>query len=160
MTSDTLYLKTLGARIRSEANDLKRTPEALAAELGMSEETVAAVLAGESDQDTAQDLLRKMTQAYPISLADIWVDEDDTDHGVRVMTAESSRRSARVFDRLNSEENLTEYYDLVYEYKNDCLTAGIRFNKTYYEDRDLKPSENIMFTISFFPLTTIEQSLE
>ena len=52
--------------------------------------------------------------------------------------------------RRNREINLTEYYDLVYEYKNDCLTAGIRFNKTYYEDRDLKPSENIMFTISFF----------
>ena len=123
MTSDTLYLKTLGARIRSEANDLKRTPEALAAELGMSEETVAAVLAGKSDQNTAQDLLRKMTQAYPISLADIWVDEDDTDHGVRVMTAESSRRSARVFDRLNSEGNLTEYY----EYRDTAMSRGAPF---------------------------------
>ncbi len=60
--------------------------------------------------------------------------------------------------RRNREINLTEYYNLVYEYKNDCLTAGIKFNKTYYEDRDLKPSENIMFSISFYPLTTIEQS--
>ena len=62
--------------------------------------------------------------------------------------------------RRNREINLTEYYNLVYEYKNDCLTAGIKFNKTYYEDRDLKPSENIMFTISFYPLTSIEQSLD
>ena len=61
--------------------------------------------------------------------------------------------------RRNREINLTEYYNLVYEYKNDCLTAGVKFNKTYYEDRDLKPSENIMFTISFYPLTSIEQSL-
>ncbi len=61
--------------------------------------------------------------------------------------------------RRNREINLTEYYNLIYEYKNDCLTAGIKFNKTYYEDRDLKPSENIMFTISFYPLTSIEQSL-
>ena len=60
--------------------------------------------------------------------------------------------------RRNREINLTEYYNLVYEYKNDCLTAGIRFNKTYYEDRDLKPSENLMFTISFFPITSVEQS--
>ena len=37
--------------------------------------------------------------------------------------------------RRNRELNLTEYYDLVYEYKNDCLTKGIKFNKTYYEDR-------------------------
>ena len=62
--------------------------------------------------------------------------------------------------RRNREINLTEYYDLVYEYKTDCLTAGIKFNKTYYEDRDLKPSQNIMFTISFYPLTSIEQSFK
>ena len=62
--------------------------------------------------------------------------------------------------RRNRKLNLTEYYDLVYEYKNDCLTAGVKFNKTYYEDRDLKPSKNIMFSISFYPLTTIEQSFK
>ncbi len=62
--------------------------------------------------------------------------------------------------RRNREINLTEYYDLVYEYKIDCLTAGIKFNKTYYEDRDLKPSKNIMFTVSFYPLTSIEQSIK
>ena len=61
--------------------------------------------------------------------------------------------------RRNRKINLTEYYDLVYEYKNDCLTAGIQFNKTYYEDRDLKPSENLMFRISFYPLTSIAQSI-
>ena len=32
------------------------------------------------------------------------------------------------------EIKFNEYYDY-YEYKNDCLTAGIKFNKTYYEDR-------------------------
>ena len=62
--------------------------------------------------------------------------------------------------RKNREINLTEYYDLVYEYNNDCLTAGVRYKKTYYEDRDLKPSENLMFTISFYPLTTIQQSVK
>ena len=58
--------------------------------------------------------------------------------------------------RRNRKLNLTEYYDLVYEYKNDCLTAGIKYKKTYYEDRDLIPSENLFFTITLFPLTTYE----
>ena len=58
--------------------------------------------------------------------------------------------------RRNRKINLTEYYDLVYEYKNDCLIAGIKYNKTYYSDRDLKPSENLLFTISLVPLTTYE----
>ena len=61
--------------------------------------------------------------------------------------------------RRNRKINLTEYYDLVYQYKNDCLSAGIKYNKTYYEDRDLKPNENILFTISLFPLTTYEQKV-
>ena len=52
--------------------------------------------------------------------------------------------------RRNRKIGLTEYYNLVYEYKNDCLTAGIKYKKTYYEDRDLKPSVNLLFTISHF----------
>ena len=72
----------------------------------------------------------------------------------------NSQNSLSFKTRRNREINLTEYYDLVYEYQNDCLTAGISFNKTYYEDRDLKPSKNLMFTISFYPLTTIEQSVD
>ncbi len=61
--------------------------------------------------------------------------------------------------RRNRKINLTEYYDLVYEYQNDCLTAGIKYNKTYYEDRDLKPTENLLFTITLFPLTSYEQKI-
>ncbi len=62
--------------------------------------------------------------------------------------------------RKNRKLNLTEYYDLVYEYKNDCLTAGIKYKKSYYEDRALKPSEDLMFTITLFPLTTFEQKID
>jgi len=62
--------------------------------------------------------------------------------------------------RRNQAINLTEYYDLIYEYKNDCLTAGVSYKKTYYQDRDLKPSEDLMFTITFFPLTTFEQKID
>ena len=62
--------------------------------------------------------------------------------------------------RRNRKINLTEYYDLVYEYKNDCLTAGFEYRKTYYEDRDLKPKEDLLFTITLFPLTTYEYDAE
>ena len=62
--------------------------------------------------------------------------------------------------RRNRKINLTEYYDLVYEYKNDCLRAGIKYKKTYYEDRDLKPSENLMFTLTLFPLTHYEHNAD
>ena len=61
--------------------------------------------------------------------------------------------------RENREIDLTEYYDLIYEYKNDCLVAGIKYNKTYYKDRDLEPTEDFMFSIKLIPLTTFEQKL-
>jgi len=62
--------------------------------------------------------------------------------------------------RRNREINLTEYYDLVYEYKNDCLIAGVKYKKSYYEDNDIKPSENLLFTISFVPLTNYEYAAD
>jgi LPS-assembly protein len=62
--------------------------------------------------------------------------------------------------RRNRKINLTEFYDLVYQYKNDCLTAGVKYKKTYYSDGDIKPTENILFTITLFPLTTFEYDAE
>ncbi len=62
--------------------------------------------------------------------------------------------------RRNRKISLTEYYDLVYEYKNDCLVAGIKYKKTYYQDRDLIPSEDLLFSITLFPLTTYETKVD
>ena len=62
--------------------------------------------------------------------------------------------------RRNRKISLTEYYDLVYEYKNDCLTAGVKYRKTYYSDRDAKPSEDLLLTLTLFPLVTLEQNVE
>ena len=62
--------------------------------------------------------------------------------------------------RDNREIDLTEYYDLIYEYRNDCLIAGVKYNKTYYKDRDLEPTEDFMFSIKLIPLTAVEQNLQ
>ena len=59
--------------------------------------------------------------------------------------------------RRNKEISLTEYYDLSYQYKNDCLVAGVKYNKTFYQDNDLKPEENLFFSITLIPLTTFER---
>ena len=70
------------------------------------------------------------------------------------------KNSFKFQTRRNRKLSLTEYYDLVYEYKNDCLTAGIKYKKSYYADNDLKPTENLLFTISLFPLTSYEYSAD
>ena len=55
----------------------------------------------------------------------------------------------------NRKTDLTEYYNLIYEYKNDCLVAAIEYNKDYYQDRDLKPSEEIFFKITITPFASV-----
>ena len=57
--------------------------------------------------------------------------------------------------RRNRKTDLTEYYNLIYEYKNDCLVAAIEYNKNYYEDRDVKPNEEIFFKLTITPFTSI-----
>ena len=56
--------------------------------------------------------------------------------------------------RRNREINLTEYYDLIYEYKNDCLIADIKYRKDYYNDGDIIPKEELFFSITIIPFYT------
>ena len=90
-----------------------------------------------------------------------FVEENNIDGSTNVITNSftynhDEENSFSFNTRRNRKINLTEYYDLVYQYRNDCLVAGIKYNKTYYSDGDLKPTENLLFTISLVPLTTYE----
>ena len=53
--------------------------------------------------------------------------------------------------RENKEKKLTEYYNFIYQYKIDCLAASIEYNKNYYDDRDIKPEENIFIKLTIMP---------
>ncbi len=53
--------------------------------------------------------------------------------------------------RKNKSTDLTEYYNFMYQYKNDCLAASIEYNKDYYSDRDLKPDESVFFKLTIIP---------
>ena len=53
--------------------------------------------------------------------------------------------------RQNKTTKATEFYNLIYQYRNDCLIAGIEYNKDYYRDGDLKPEENIFFKLTIIP---------
>ena len=56
--------------------------------------------------------------------------------------------------RKNRDIDLTEYYNLIYEYKNDCLVASVQYNKNYYNDVDIKPVEELFFSVTIVPLIT------
>ena len=63
----------------------------------------------------------------------------------------NNSNSVKFSTRENKSSNLTEYYNLIYEYKNDCLAASVEYNKNYYNDRDIKPEENIFFKLTIIP---------
>ena len=53
--------------------------------------------------------------------------------------------------RENKKDKITEFYNLIYQYQNDCLIAAIEYNKEYYDFRDLKPEEKLFFKLTIIP---------
>jgi LPS-assembly protein len=54
--------------------------------------------------------------------------------------------------RRNKKTSLTEFYNLLYQYRNDCLIAGIEYNKEFYNANELRPEENIFFKLTIIPM--------
>tara|TARA_A100000164_G_C21940527_1_gene790454 strand:- start:205 stop:2592 length:2388 start_codon:yes stop_codon:yes gene_type:complete len=63
----------------------------------------------------------------------------------------SDQKKLKFSTRKNKKTDLTEFYNLIYEYKNDCLTAAVEYNKEYYQDTDFQPNEQIYFSITIIP---------
>ena len=57
-------------------------------------------------------------------------------------------------ERRNKETDFKEFYNIMYQYENDCLVASLEYNKDYYSDRDLKPTEELFFSLTIIPLST------
>ena len=55
----------------------------------------------------------------------------------------------------NLVTNSAEYYNLSYEYTNDCLRAGLVYRREFYNDSELEPENSLMFKITISPFGTI-----
>ncbi|NQU61386.1 MAG: hypothetical protein HQ512_09665 [Rhodospirillales bacterium] len=128
-TRDKRHLAALGSRIFSEANDLKRTPEALAEEIEFDIDTIHAAIDGRSPVETAEAIIRAMADKYPVSLADLWVEPDDTESGVKIMRDEESRATLRFFDRKDRDGDLTPYY----EYRDTAMSRTAPFKPEWIQ---------------------------
>lgn len=124
------YLKRLGARLLSEANDLKRTPEALAKDLDLDFSIIQSVLDGVADEETARAVLFRMADCYPVSVSDLWVDRDDTDGGVVVMKADQSESTSRVFERPGAGGEPAPYY----EYRDTAMSRLAPFRPEWIRE--------------------------
>ena len=50
----------------------------------------------------------------------------------------------------------SEFYNLSYEYFNDCLRAGIVYRREFYQDSELEPENSLMFKITLTPFGSID----
>ena len=51
--------------------------------------------------------------------------------------------------------NSAEFYNLSYEYINDCLRAGVVYRREFYEDSELEAENSLMFRITLTPFGNI-----
>ena len=47
--------------------------------------------------------------------------------------------------------NSAEFYNMSYEYLNDCLRAGLVYRREFYKDSELEPENSLMFKITLTP---------
>ena len=82
--------------------------------------------------------------------------EDIGNEGYWINTATlkfDKKNSLSFSKRRNFKTGINEFYNLIYQYENDCLTAAIEYNKDYYDDNDVKPTEEIFFSLTIVPFT-------
>ncbi len=58
-------------------------------------------------------------------------------------------------NKRNLVTNSSEFYDLSYEYINDCLRAGLVYRREFYEDSELESENSLMFKITLTPFGNI-----
>ena len=59
-------------------------------------------------------------------------------------------------NKRNLLTNSSEFYDLSYEYINDCLRAGLVYRREFYNDSELEPEDSLMFNITLIPFGKID----
>ena len=52
--------------------------------------------------------------------------------------------------------NSSEFYNLSYEYINDCLRAGLVYRREFYQDSELEPEDSLMFKITLVPFGSLD----
>ena len=62
-----------------------------------------------------------------------------------------NKNSVSFETKRNLITNSSEFYDLSYEYINDCLRAGLVFRREFYNDSELEADNSLMFNITLIP---------
>ena len=59
-------------------------------------------------------------------------------------------------NKRNIVTNSSEFYNLSYEYINDCLRAGLVYRREFYNDSELEAENSLLFKITLSPLGDLD----
>ena len=148
LEGDKVRNRKIGVCVRGALNDLKRTPEVVAAELAHDCNTILKIINGEAKTKAVEDFQRMISDKYPTSVRDVYVDVDTSIDGVWVCSEKHTVDSARIFNRMNGNGENLPYYrymdtamasiapfkpelieELVYVNNNDPMNPLVVMNK-------------------------------
>ena len=53
------------------------------------------------------------------------------------------------------KDDFTQYYNLIYEYKTDCISFNFNYNKSFYRDGNIEPDTSLTFLMKIIPFTEV-----
>jgi len=80
--------------------------------------------------------------------------ENYVNAGLSLSLNENNKLSLETKKNFKTES--TEFYDISYQYTNDCLEAGLVYRREFYEDNDVEQKDSLMFQITFVPFTGVK----
>lgn len=112
-------------------NDIKRRPEDAAKELGIALDEINAIISGK--KAVSQEIVEKAVKIWPVNARDFYIIQDDCPTGVKIMTAEESKKSSRIMERAGKP---------YYEYRDTAMSTTAPFRPEwilelcYVDDND------------------------
>jgi len=97
-------------------NDIKRRPEDAAKELNISLDEINAIISGK--KALSQEIVEKAARIWPVNTRDFFIIRDDCPIGVKIMTAEESKKSSRIMNRAGNP---------YYEYRDTAMSTTAPF---------------------------------
>ena len=83
----------------------------------------------------------------------------DQDYFKTEINLESDSKGLFSFEtKRNLVTDSSEFYNLSYEYINDCLRAGLVYRREFYNDSELEPENSLMFKITLSPFGRVSST--
>ena len=88
-----LDMKQISLRLRSEFNDLKRTPSSVSKELNFPKKKIDSLLSGDFNYNDLFKFLNLMAGFYPINISDLIITKKDTKNGMLFFKSKESKKA-------------------------------------------------------------------